>query len=113
MLGAQRPDFKSVKSFSKGEELKFLNFLSDPCYNEITMWQSHCSGASGAKNDLLAVGTLRNECPYHHGPTQTKDMVRDHVINVLQLMCYLCGTVLVTIRITTQERYLPRNSDES
>ena len=72
VLAAQRPDFKSVKCFSKGEELKFLNFLSDPCYNEITMWQSHCSGDSGAKNDLLAVGTLRIECPEHHNVSERK-----------------------------------------
>ena len=42
----------------------------------------------------LLVGALRIECPEHHRPTQTKAMVRDHVINVLQLMCYLCGTCI-------------------
>ena len=64
------------------------------------MWQSHCSGASGAKNDLLAAGTLRIECPEHQGPTQTRDMVRDHVINVLQHMCYICHTCIYQNRHT-------------
>ena len=49
---------------------------------------------------LLTVGTLRIECSEHHGPTQTKDMVRDHVINVLQLMCYLCHTCIYQNRHT-------------
>ena len=36
------------------------------------MWQSHCSGASGAKNDRLAVGTLRIECREHHNVSERK-----------------------------------------